>query len=78
LISDVGMPGEDGHSLVRRLRGLGGTNGRMPALALTAYARAEDRTQSLRAGFNMHLAKPIDPGELVVVLETMVRVPGRG
>jgi CheY-like chemotaxis protein len=46
---------------------------RIPALALTAYARVEDRTAALRAGFNMHLAKPIDPNELLVVLETLVR-----
>jgi CheY-like chemotaxis protein len=44
----------------------------LPALALTAYARAEDRTEVLRAGFNMHLAKPIDPSELLVVITTLV------
>jgi signal transduction histidine kinase len=73
LISDVGMPDEDGHSLIRKMRALPGARGAIPALALTAYARGEDRTQALRAGFNMHLAKPIDPGELLVVMETLVR-----
>ncbi len=73
LISDVGMPEEDGYSLIRRVRALSGPSAAVPALALTAYARSEDRTQALRAGFNMHLAKPIDPGELLVVLETLVR-----
>ena len=46
--------------------------GNLPALSLTAYARGEDRTKALRAGFNMHLAKPIDPGELLVVIATLV------
>jgi CheY-like chemotaxis protein len=73
LISDVGMPDEDGYSLIKRVRGLESARAALPALALTAYARAEDRTQALRAGFNMHLAKPIDPGELLVVIEALVR-----
>jgi signal transduction histidine kinase len=79
LISDIGMPGEDGYSLVRKVRELPATqNGNIPALALTAYARSEDRTQALRAGFNMHLAKPIEPAELLAVLEALVRtVPPR-
>ncbi|RYZ04074.1 MAG: response regulator [Myxococcales bacterium] len=74
LISDIGMPGEDGYSFVRKVRELPEERrSRIPALALTAYARVEDRTAALRAGFNMHLAKPIDPNELLVVLETLVR-----
>jgi signal transduction histidine kinase len=73
LISDIGMPAEDGHSLIKRVRGIASPRAALPALALTAYARAEDRTQALRSGFNMHLAKPIDPGELLVVIETLVR-----
>jgi signal transduction histidine kinase/DNA-binding response OmpR family regulator len=77
LISDVGMPGEDGYSLIRRVRSLGGAGAALPALALTAYARSEDRTQSLRAGFNMHLAKPIDPAELLLVIETLARTARR-
>ncbi len=73
VVSDVGMPGEDGYSFIRRVRELQAPNRRLPALALTAYARVEDRTAALRAGFNMHLSKPIDPNELLVVLETLVR-----
>jgi CheY-like chemotaxis protein/anti-sigma regulatory factor (Ser/Thr protein kinase) len=74
LISDIGMPDLDGYELIRRVRRLPSEqNGRIPAIALTAYARAEDRTQALRAGFNMHLAKPIEPGELLVVIATLTR-----
>jgi signal transduction histidine kinase/DNA-binding response OmpR family regulator len=72
LVSDVGMPEEDGYSLIRKVRNLA-KNGNIPALALTAYARSEDRSQALRAGFNMHLSKPIEPAELMVVLATLVR-----
>ncbi|MEY4581056.1 MAG: hypothetical protein RL701_5759 [Pseudomonadota bacterium] len=69
LVSDIGMPDEDGHSLIRHVRTLPAERGgRMPAVALTAYARAEDRTKALRAGFTMHLAKPIEPGELLAVI----------
>jgi CheY-like chemotaxis protein len=66
LISDVAMPGGDGYSLVRRMRELPPEQGgRAPAV--TAYARSEDRTRALLAGYNHHLPKPIDPSELVVV-----------
>jgi len=74
LLSDIGMPDMDGYTLIQHVRALAPERGgSMPAVALTAYARAEDRTKALRAGFNMHLAKPIDPGELVVVIETLVK-----
>jgi CheY-like chemotaxis protein len=73
LVSDIGMPEEDGYRLIRSLRALAPEHGgRMPAVALTAYARAEDRTKALRAGFNMHLAKPIEPGELLAVIAAVV------
>jgi signal transduction histidine kinase/DNA-binding response OmpR family regulator len=73
LISDIGMPDVDGYSLMRSVRLLpADKGGRVPALALTAYARGEDRTQALKAGFNMHLAKPIEPTELVVVIASLV------
>jgi CheY-like chemotaxis protein/anti-sigma regulatory factor (Ser/Thr protein kinase) len=73
LISDVGMPGTDGFAFMRRVRGLPRDRGsRIPAVALTAYARGEDRTAALRAGFDMHLTKPIEPAELVVVIATLV------
>jgi PAS domain S-box-containing protein len=75
LISDIGMPGTDGFELVRRVRALGADQGgRVPAIALTAFARSEDRTRALRAGFQVHLAKPVDPSELVV---TVASVAGR-
>jgi len=62
LVADIAMPGEDGHSLIRRIREarLG-----VPAVALTAYARPEDRRRALDAGFEMHLSKPVEPDELV-------------
>ncbi|HEY4014098.1 MAG TPA: ATP-binding protein [Polyangiaceae bacterium] len=73
LVSDVGMPEEDGHSFIRKVRMLRSSRGgRIPALALTAYARSEDRTAAFRAGFDMHLAKPIDPAELLVVMARLV------
>jgi signal transduction histidine kinase/DNA-binding response OmpR family regulator len=74
LISDVGMPGTDGYSLISDVRRLPHiANSSIPAIALTAYARREDRTAALRAGFDVHLTKPIDPAELLVVIATLVR-----
>ncbi|MFP5286780.1 MAG: ATP-binding protein, partial [Thermoanaerobaculia bacterium] len=76
LVSDIGLPGEDGYSLLRRLRSLGpGRGGNVPPAALTAVARAEDRLRALEAGFETHLAKPLDPSELVA---TVARLAGRG
>ncbi len=73
LISDIGMPEEDGMSLLRRVRRLPASlGGKIPALALTAYARAEDRNATLKAGFQMHLAKPIEPTDLLVTIATLV------
>jgi PAS domain S-box-containing protein len=77
LISDIGMPDEDGYSLVARLRALEAADGsrgpRIAALALTAYARSEDRMKALRSGFDMHVAKPIDPEELLIVIVSLAR-----
>jgi hypothetical protein len=73
VVSDVEMPEEDGYALVRRLRALDARRGRRtPTVALTAYGRAEDRRAALTAGFNLHLAKPIDPAELVLVLANLL------
>ncbi len=73
LISDIGMPDEDGYSLLRRLRSRpSDEGGTIPALALTAYARVEDRTLALRAGFDMHMTKPIDPAELIAIVDRLV------
>ena len=69
LVSDIGMPGEDGYSLIRRVRQLDkGKGGDIPAIALTAYARAEDRVKAVAAGFQMHVAKPVEPVELVTMV----------
>ena len=66
LISDIAMPGEDGYSLIRRLRASANVMWRtLPAMALTAFARPEDRAQSLAAGFQLHLPKPFDPAALL-------------
>ena len=63
LVTDLEMPGEDGVSLLRRARRMMTLRGRrLPALALTAYGRAEDRIRALGAGFNLHLGKPVEPG----------------
>ena len=69
LISDVGMPEEDGYSLIARVRQLPPERGgRIPAAALTAYVRAEDRVKVLRSGFQLHVPKPVEPAELVAVV----------
>jgi CheY-like chemotaxis protein len=71
LVSDIGMPGEDGYSLIRKVRAM--TKDRpIPAAALTAYARMEDRTRAMLAGFQSHIAKPIEPDELLIVVATLV------
>jgi PAS domain S-box-containing protein len=72
LVCDVGMPGEDGYSLIRRLRALEERQGgALPALALSAYARSEDRTKAIRSGFQNHLAKPVEPAELLAVVSSL-------
>ncbi|MEG4068066.1 ATP-binding protein [Microcoleus sp. Pol11C2] len=72
LVSDIGMPDEDGYSLIRKLRQLEAQRGgRLPAIALTAYARNDDRQQALLAGFQMHLTKPVDAAELVAVVTSL-------
>ena len=72
LVCDIGMPGEDGYSLIRRLRVLEQKQeNALPALALTAYARSEDRTKAIRSGFQNHLAKPVEPAELLAVVSSL-------
>ena len=72
LVSDLAMPDEDGFSLLRRVRRLMTLRGRrLPALALTAYGRAEDRIRVLAAGFSLHLAKPVNPAELVLCVASL-------
>ena len=72
LVCDIGMPGEDGYSLIRRLRILEHEHeNALPAVALTAYARSEDRTKAIRSGFQNHLAKPVEPAELLAVVSSL-------
>jgi PAS domain S-box-containing protein len=69
LVSDIGMPGEDGYSLIKRVRSLGAAGGGdIPAIALTAYARSEDRIKAVTAGFQMHVAKPVQTIELITMI----------
>ncbi|NMG06024.1 response regulator [Brasilonema sp. UFV-L1] len=74
LVSDIGMPEEDGYSLIRKIRRLPKEQGgHIPAVALTAYARDEDNKRSLSEGFQMHLSKPVEPDELANVVASLVK-----
>jgi PAS domain S-box-containing protein len=74
LISDIGMPGIDGYDLIRQIRQLpADTGGKVAAIALTAYTRVEDRLQALRAGYDMHVPKPVELAELVAVAASVAR-----
>jgi signal transduction histidine kinase/ActR/RegA family two-component response regulator len=76
IVSDIAMPGEDGLWLMKRIRELPGAHGRTPAIALTALARAEDRHRAFDAGYQMHLAKPVEWDELQTGLATLVSEHG--
>ena len=79
MVADIGMPDEDGYSLIRRLREWEEAHGAYtPAVALTAYGRVEDRVSALKAGFQIHVAKPVDPDELAIVILGFVKLPNRG
>jgi CheY-like chemotaxis protein len=71
LVSDLAMPRMDGFELIARIRESGGEQAAIPAAALTAYARSEDRGRALRSGFQLHLAKPIDPRELMAAIAAL-------
>lgn len=71
LVSDIGMPGEDGYDLMRQVRASGLSATKVPAVALTAFARSEDRRRAMMAGFQTHVAKPVDPAELVAVVASL-------
>lgn len=74
LISDLGMPDEDGYSLIKKVRALPPqSGGRIPAVALTAYARAEDRIKVLASGFQMHAPKPVEPAELAAIVASLAQ-----
>jgi CheY-like chemotaxis protein len=72
IISDIGMVGENGYELIRKIRSLSPeAGGHIPAIALTAYARPADRRRALMAGFQTHLAKPVDPDDLLAVIMSL-------
>lgn len=73
LVTDIGMPGEDGYALLRRVRSRSDDSAQVPAIALTAFASAEDRARLLSAGFRLHLAKPVEPGELTAAIAAVAR-----
>jgi CheY-like chemotaxis protein/two-component sensor histidine kinase len=78
LISDIEMPEADGYQLIRKLREMESRRGRrVPAIALTAYARTEDRLRSLSAGFHMHVTKPVEPVELLTIVASLTGRLGR-
>ncbi len=68
ILSDIGMPVEDGYEFMREIRRKGV---KTPAIALTAYARSDDRLRSLQAGYQIHLAKPIEPAELIETVASL-------
>jgi CheY-like chemotaxis protein len=72
LVSDIAMPDRDGYDMIRAVRALPReSGGRVPALALSAFAAHQDRTRALQAGFNMYASKPVDPAELVVSVASL-------
>lgn len=78
LVSDIGMPVEDGYALIGKVRRQpANKNGRIPAIALTAYARVEDRVRALNAGFQAHIPKPVEPVELIAVIVSLVKGLGK-
>jgi CheY-like chemotaxis protein len=78
LLSDIGMPDQDGFELIRRVRSSGRTAQTLPAVALTAFARSEDRRRALLAGFQAHIPKPVDPAELVAAIASLLGRTGGG
>jgi CheY-like chemotaxis protein len=73
LVSDIGMPEQDGYALIRAVRARERGTAQLPAVALTAYAREEERTKALAAGFQVHVAKPFDPPELLSRIADLAR-----
>jgi CheY-like chemotaxis protein len=71
LVSDIGMPREDGYTLIRLVKAMEKRIGKIPAAALTAYAGVHDRTRALLAGYSSHLPKPIEPAELAAVVANL-------
>jgi CheY-like chemotaxis protein len=78
VLSDIGMPRKDGYDFIREVRALPpDSGGRVPAIALTAFARSEDRTRAMMAGYQVHLAKPVEPEELIVTVASLIGRTGR-
>jgi signal transduction histidine kinase/CheY-like chemotaxis protein len=78
IVSDIGMPERDGYQLIRDVRSLpANQGGRTPAIALTAFARSEDRTRAMLAGYQVHVSKPIEPEELIATIKSLVGTHGR-
>jgi CheY-like chemotaxis protein len=78
LVSDIGLPDVDGYDLLQRIRRTNpSATGGIPAVALTAYARAEDRMRAFRAGYQAHLAKPVEPAELVETIGSLAKLTHR-
>ena len=73
VVSDIGMPGEDGCAFIAKVRALEGDLGRLPAIALTAYASPDERIRIFSAGFHVHIVKPYEPGELVAAVASIAR-----
>jgi CheY-like chemotaxis protein len=72
LISDIGMMETDGYDFIRQVRAMSPREGgRVPAIALTAFARSEDRTRTMLAGYNVHLSKPVEPAELIAAVASL-------
>ena len=78
LISDIGLPEMDGYDLIQSVRREPSLGRDIPAIALTAHARSEDRTRALRAGYQAHIAKPVEPNELVAMIASFVELTGAG
>jgi PAS domain S-box-containing protein len=74
ILSDIGMPEVDGYELMRQIRGLGKPLSQIPAIAVTAYARSEDRQRSLLAGFQMHISKPLETPELIAAIASQLQM----
>jgi CheY-like chemotaxis protein len=73
------MPGEDGYSLLRKVRALGpARGGQVPAVALTAYAKAEDRKRALASGFARHIPKPVEPADLIATVAKLAGLQAKG
>lgn len=73
VVTDIGMAGEDGYSFLTRIRARSDDRAQVPAIALTAFASADDRARALSAGFRLHLAKPVEPGELTAAIVAAIR-----